>query len=75
MNYKIINIFGNVIFIFAIILFFSAISEKFLNVFGWEFIWIPFQPGTILLYTVILVLFFIAILLKQIRDEIENIKK
>jgi len=49
-----------------------ALWDKFLRLFGWTISWVTYIPGRILEFSVMLMIFAIALLLRQIREELKN---
>jgi hypothetical protein len=59
-------------FVVASILVVLAGLDWIIGIFGWTFSWLPYQPGRLFEFAAILVIFVIAILLRQIRDALRK---
>jgi len=65
---KFSSFFSRLFFAVALILLVIAIINWVLNLFGWTFSWLPYQSGRILEFSAILMIFVMALLLRQIRQ-------
>ena len=64
------SIFCRVFFVIAFVLLIIAIWDKFLRLFGWTLSFIPYQPGRLFELSGILIIFVLALLLRQIREKL-----
>ncbi len=67
---KLTSIVCRVFFVIAFILLIIAIWDKFLRLFGWTLSFVPYQPGRIFELSGILMIFVLALLLRQIREKL-----
>jgi low affinity Fe/Cu permease len=72
---KFSSFLSRLFFIVAFILLVIAIINWVLNLFGWEFSWLPYQSGRILEFSAILMIFVTVLLLRQIRESVRAQKK
>jgi hypothetical protein len=49
-----------------------ALADWFIGWFGYQLTWVPYEPGRLLEFSAILVIFVIALLLRQIRDTLRH---
>jgi hypothetical protein len=68
------NILYRLLFIVSLVLFLISIWDKFIRLFGWTISWVTYAPGRILEFSAIFMIFAIAILLRQIREELKTSK-
>lgn len=66
---KLIGAASRVFFLAAFALLFIAVWERIVNYFGYSFLGTSYTPGRMLEFAAVLLLFVIAILLRQMRDE------
>lgn len=66
------SIFLRLFFVVAAILVALAGLDWVLEIFGWTLDWLPYQPGRLFEFAAILIIFVIAILLRQIRDALRK---
>ena len=66
------NILYRLLFIVSLVLLLIAIWDKFIRFFGWTISWVTYAPGRILEFSAIFMIFTIAFLLRQIREELKN---
>jgi len=69
---KLSSYFCRTLFGFSIILLALAVVDRFIRLFGWTLSWIAYTPSRLLEISASLLIFVIALLLRQIR---ENLKK
>jgi len=69
---KFSSFLSRLFFIAASVLFIIAICDWILNIFGYKFSWLPYQPGRLLEFSAILIIFVIALLLRQIRESLHS---
>jgi len=69
---KLTSIFCRLFFAIGLLLLFIALVDKFLRLFGWTLSWITYTPGRFLEFSAMLMTFVIALLLRQIREELKN---
>ncbi len=69
---KLIIIAYRVMFVLAIIVTGMAVWDKIIMQFGYRLSWVPYGPAKMLEISSILVLFIIALLLRQIRDILQK---
>jgi uncharacterized membrane protein len=70
MTATLINMLCRVCFIVSLVLLFLALWDKFLRLFGWAMTWLPYEPGRLFELSALLMIFVIALLLKQIKDKL-----
>jgi hypothetical protein len=68
---KLTSFFNRLFFTVACVLLFLAVWDRILKLFGWTIAWF-YEPGRILEFSAILMIFVIALLLRQIREELKN---
>ena len=68
---KFISFFNRLFFTFACILLFLAIWDRILQLFGWSIDW-DYGAGRVLEFSAIMMIFVIAVLLRQIREQLKN---
>ena len=66
------SFFSRLFFFAATLMFAIAVIDWVLRLFGWTFSWVPYQPGRLFEFAAILVIFVIAVLLRQIRDALKD---
>ena len=66
------SILSRLLFIVAAILLVLAVWDWVLGWFGYQLSWVPYEPGRLLEFAAILVIFVIALLLRQIRDALRH---
>ena len=69
---KLTSFFQRLFFVVASILVVLAVANWIIRMFGWTFSWMPYQPGRLFEFAVILIIFVIAILLRQIRNALRK---
>ena len=62
---------NRVFFVVALLLLVVALWDRLLQTFGWTLTFLPYQPSRLLEISAILMVFVIAMLLRQIRDRIQ----
>ena len=62
------SLISRLLFFAAGVLFIVAVWDWIIGWFGYRLTWIPYQPGRLFEFAAILVVFVIALLLRQIRD-------
>ena len=62
------SIISRLLFVVAAILLVLAVWHWVLGWFGYHLYWVPYEPGRLFEFAAILVIFVIALLLRQIRD-------
>jgi hypothetical protein len=65
---KISSVVSRIFFAFAFFLLFIAFLDKFLGLFGWQLSWLPYEAGRLLEFSAILLIFVIALILRQMRE-------
>ena len=65
---RFINICYRGFFVLASLLFIVALWDKLLGLFALRLSWVPFDPGRLLQISALLMVFVIALLLRQIRE-------
>ena len=63
---------SRLLFAVASILLLVALVDWFIGWFGYHLTWVPYEPGRLLEFSAILVIFVIALLLRQIRDTLRS---
>lgn len=66
------SLFLRFFFVVATILVALAGLDWVIGIFGWTLDWLPYQPGRLFEFAAILIIFIIAILLRQIRDTLRK---
>ena len=69
---KTLNVITRLFFILAFLFFIIAIWEKIIGYFGYRLEWLTYTPSKLLEFAAILMMFVIALLGRQIRDEIRK---
>ena len=69
---KLWNTVYRLFFAVAIVLFIIAVVDWFLRLFGWTFSWLSYQPGRVLQFSAILMIWVAALLLRQIRAQLRK---
>lgn len=69
---KLTSIFCRIFFAIALVLLLIAIWDKFIGLFGWTISWITYTPGRMLELSAMLMIFVIALLLRQIREGLKK---
>ena len=64
------SIICRVFFVIAFALLIIAIWDKFLRLFGWTLSFVPYQPARLFELSGILMIFVLALLLRQIREKL-----
>jgi hypothetical protein len=67
---KWISIICRVFFVISFALLFIAIWDKFLRLFGWTLSFVPYQPARLFELSAMLIIFVLALLLRQIREKL-----
>jgi len=62
------SMISRLLFFVAAVLSIVAVWDWIIEWFGYHLTWIPYQPGRLLEFAAILIIFVIALLLRQIRD-------
>ena len=62
------SLISRLLFIAAVLLFVLAVWNWVLGWFCYQLSWVPYEPGRLFEFAAILVVFVIALLLRQIRD-------
>jgi hypothetical protein len=68
---RLISFFNRLFFAGAFVLLFLAIWNRILQLFGWTIDWY-YEAGRILEFSAIMMIFVIALLLRQIREQLRN---
>ena len=66
------SLVSRLFFFVAGIILVVAVWDWIIGWFGYRLTWIPYQPGRMLEFAAILVVFVIALLLRQIRDSLKQ---
>jgi len=61
-----------VCFIVSLVLLFLALWDKLLRFFGWAMTWLPYEPGRLFELSALLMIFVIALLLREIREQLKK---
>ena len=67
-----ISFLCRIFFVVALVLLVVAIWDRILLTFGWTLTFLTYQPGRLLELSALLMVFVIALLLRQIRDNLKN---
>lgn len=62
------SLISRLLFVVASVLFVLAVLDWVIGWFGYHLTWVPYEPGRLFEFAGILVIFVIALLLRQIRD-------
>lgn len=65
---KITSCFSRILFFIALGLLGVAFLNWFLRLLGWTLTWVKYQPGRLMEFAGILILFVIVLMLRQIRE-------
>ena len=65
---KISSVVSRILFAFAFLFLFVAFWDKFLGLFGWQLSRMPYESGRLLEFSAILLIFAIALILRQMRE-------
>jgi hypothetical protein len=68
---KLISFFNRLFFTVACVLLFIAIWDRMLQLFGWTIDW-SYEPGRVLEFSAIMMIFVIALILRQIREQLKK---
>ena len=68
---KITSIICRLFFAVAFILLIVAVWDRILRFFGWTIVWF-YMPGRLFELSAMLMIFVIALVLRQIREELRN---
>jgi hypothetical protein len=71
MNHTFGNLIYRVFFIISFILLILAIWERINQFYGYTFTWLQYQPGQLLQFSAIFMIFTIGLLLRQLRDQMK----
>ena len=66
------SIFCRLFFAVALLLLLLSLWDRFLMFFGWTLSWVTYTPGRVLEFSAMLMTFVIALILRQIREELQN---
>ena len=69
---KLTSILGRIFFFVAFVMVCIAILDKLLRFSGWSISGMPYEPGRIFEFAAIMVTFVIALLLRQIREQLKS---
>lgn len=69
---KLTSFLCRLLFIISFALLFIAILDRILRIFGWTLSWITHTPGRYLEISVMIIIFAIALLLRQIKQGIKK---
>jgi hypothetical protein len=72
MNHTFGNLIYRVFFIISFILLILAIWERINQFYGYTFTWLQYQPGQLLQFSAIFMIFTIGLLLRQLRDQMRS---
>jgi len=72
MSNKYMSWFSRLFFFVALILLIVAAWDRVLHAFGYSLSFLPYEPGRLFEFSAILVIFVIAVLLRQIRDAVKG---
>jgi len=64
------SFFSRLLFFVAVVLFVVAVWDWVLRFFGYSLSWLPYEPGRLFEFAAIVMIFVIALLLRQIRDHL-----
>ena len=64
------SIICRVLFVIAFVLLIFAVWDRFLRLFGWTLSFVPYQPARLFELSGILMIFVLALLLRQIREQL-----
>ena len=66
------SLISRLLFVVATLLLLVALFDWVIGWFGYALTWVPYEPGRLLEFAAILVIFVIALLLRQIRDAVRQ---
>ncbi len=66
------SVFSRIMFIAAVVCFFLAVFEKLANLNGQTLSFINYEPGRLLEFAAIMLLFVITVTLRRIRKELST---
>jgi hypothetical protein len=66
------SLVSRLFFTVATLLLMVALLDWFIGWFGYYLTWVPYEPGRLLEFAAILMIFVIALLLRQIRDTLRS---
>ncbi len=69
---KLTSILSRIFLALAFILFLIAVSDKLLNIFGMTWSWMPYGAARMFEFSVMLMIFVIVLLLRQIRERLRT---
>lgn len=69
---KVLSTLSRVLFLASFVLLAIAVLERFINYFGYTILGASYTPGRMLEFAAIMLLFVIAILLRQSREELRR---
>jgi len=69
---KLTSIICRLFFAIALFLLFISLWDKFLRLFGWAMTWLPYEPGRLFELSALLMIFVIALLLREIREQLKK---
>ena len=72
MNDQLTSIFCRLFFIAAMLLLFISLWNKFIGLFGWTLPWLPYNAARLFEFSAMLMIVVIALLLRQIRDQLKS---
>lgn len=72
MNNRCYSWFSRLFFFAAFVLLVVAVWDWVLRLFGYTLSWLPYQPGRLFEFAAIMLIFVIAVLLRQIRDAVRK---
>ncbi len=65
---KLSSVVSRIFFVCAFLLLFLAFLDKILGLFGWQLSQLPYEAGRLLEFAAILLIFVIALILRQMRE-------
>ena len=66
------SLISRAFFVVAFALLVVAILDWVMRLFGYTLAWLPYQPGRLLEFAGIMLIFVVAMLLRQIRDAVQK---
>ena len=68
---KLTSVFIRVFFAVALLLLLISVGDRFIGLFGWKLAWF-YEPGRLLEFSAIMMLFVVGLLLRQIREQLKK---
>ncbi|MBD3403326.1 hypothetical protein GF420_10560 [candidate division GN15 bacterium] len=63
------SISSRIFFAAAVIVLIIGVIDWILRLFDWTFSWVPYEPGRMLTFSAVLMIYVAVLLLRQIREQ------